>query len=116
MSLLFGRLTENFVTFGTMLASGNSDPAQLAAAAASFRQAAALNASYLVYIGKELTILYWSRLLIDAQVLECSLRPLLICISGFTPERLTPSASVNVICKLSFVKTSHTLTTSVPEK
>ncbi|THG99669.1 hypothetical protein EW026_g2716 [Hermanssonia centrifuga] len=51
MSLLFGRLTENFVTFGTMLASGNSDPAQLAAAAASFRQAAALNASYLVYIG-----------------------------------------------------------------
>ncbi|EKM51815.1 uncharacterized protein PHACADRAFT_262171 [Phanerochaete carnosa HHB-10118-sp] len=48
MSLLFGRLTENFVSFGQTINEGGAD---LASAAANFRHAAALNASYLAYIG-----------------------------------------------------------------
>lgn len=55
MSLLFGRLTNDFVHFGQVLDSaskGNADAqAQLPAAAADFRHSASLNASYLVYIG-----------------------------------------------------------------
>ncbi|EIW81035.1 ste6-like protein [Coniophora puteana RWD-64-598 SS2] len=63
MSLLFGRLTQDFVGFGTDLAlaqaamqSGNQTAIQeteqvLSVAAAGFRHSAALNASYLVYIG-----------------------------------------------------------------
>ena len=58
MSLLFGRLTQNFVEFGTVLNMANAgDPdalQQLGAAAAGFRHAAAQNASYLVYIGMPL--------------------------------------------------------------
>ena len=53
MSLLFGRLTQNFVEFGTVLNMANAgDPdalQQLGAAAAGFRHAAAQNASYLVW-------------------------------------------------------------------
>ena len=60
MSLLFGRLTQDFVNFGSVMANTtSSDPAvaanataALPAAAASFRHSAALNASYLVYIGE----------------------------------------------------------------
>ena len=60
MSLLFGRLTQDFVNFGTVMQSVNSPNATLAqeakaalpAAAAGFRHSASLNASYLVYIGK----------------------------------------------------------------
>lgn len=55
MSLLFGRLTQNFVEFGTTLNEinmGNQTAvAALPAAAEGFRKAAALNASYLTYIG-----------------------------------------------------------------
>ncbi|GJE98503.1 multidrug resistance-associated ABC transporter [Phanerochaete sordida] len=58
MSLLFGRLTQDFVNFGTVMASANAAGpagdqarADLPAAAAAFRHSAALNASYLVYIG-----------------------------------------------------------------
>nr|WCD39452.1 Ste6-2 [Ganoderma boninense] len=55
MSLLFSRLTQDFVTFGTTLnqaQSGDVAAAQaLPAAAAGFKHSAALNASYLVYIG-----------------------------------------------------------------
>lgn len=55
MSLLFGRLTQNFVEFGTTLNEVNmgnqTAVAALPAAAAGFRKAAALNASYLTYIG-----------------------------------------------------------------
>ena len=58
MSLLFGRLTQNFVTFGTVLNESNAGnttaQALLPDAAAGFRSAAALNASYLVYIGAHL--------------------------------------------------------------
>jgi len=55
MTLLFGNLTQDFVQFGTVLneiaqgVPGARD--QLPAAAASFRRGAALNASYLAYIG-----------------------------------------------------------------
>ncbi|KIP08244.1 hypothetical protein PHLGIDRAFT_127165 [Phlebiopsis gigantea 11061_1 CR5-6] len=55
MTLLFGRLIQSFVTFGT--ASQQADPndpsseAALTAAANKFKHDAALNASYLVYIG-----------------------------------------------------------------
>ena len=60
MSLLFGRLTQNIVQFGMTLNKAN-DPtnpdraqaqADLPAAAASFRHASSLNASYLTYIGE----------------------------------------------------------------
>lgn len=55
MSLLFGRLTENFVEFGTVIQQSNlgnaTAQAELPGAAASFRRASALNASYLTYIG-----------------------------------------------------------------
>ncbi|OBZ71083.1 Leptomycin B resistance protein pmd1 [Grifola frondosa] len=55
MSLLFGRLTQDFVDFGVtleMAQSGNATAqADVPAAAQAFRRSAALNASYLVYIG-----------------------------------------------------------------
>ncbi|KAH8825379.1 multidrug resistance protein 1 [Flagelloscypha sp. PMI_526] len=55
MSLLFGRLTQDFVNFGTTLAKANAgDTAaagQIPAVAAQFRHSASLNASYLVYLG-----------------------------------------------------------------
>ncbi|KAI0361184.1 multidrug resistance protein 1 [Trametes cingulata] len=60
MGLLFGRLTQDFVNFGTALTISRdpSDPqaqaaaqAQLPAATAAFKHSSALNASYLVYIG-----------------------------------------------------------------
>ncbi|RPD54666.1 P-loop containing nucleoside triphosphate hydrolase protein [Lentinus tigrinus ALCF2SS1-7] len=59
MSLLFSRLTQDFVEFGTELQlAGSSNAteaaaaqAALPAAAAAFKHSAALNASYLVYIG-----------------------------------------------------------------
>ncbi|KAI0346005.1 P-loop containing nucleoside triphosphate hydrolase protein [Trametopsis cervina] len=59
MSLLFGRLTENFVEFGTTMNAAN-DPTSpthaqavqdLPGAAAAFRHQASLNATYLVIIG-----------------------------------------------------------------
>lgn len=58
MSLLFGRLTQDFVSFGAALNNltlpgpdGDAARANYPQAAAEFRHAAALNASYLVYIG-----------------------------------------------------------------
>ncbi|KAI9573606.1 ste6-like protein [Boletus coccyginus] len=57
MSLLFGRLTQQFVSFGSAEVAYYTDPnnatatQQLQAAAADFRSAAAVNASYLAYIG-----------------------------------------------------------------
>lgn len=56
MTLLFGRLVQAFVNFGTASQTLNpNDPASeavLAAAANAFKHDAAQNASYLVYIGK----------------------------------------------------------------
>ena len=64
MSLIFGNLTQDFVTFGLAenvyyqsLQSNDANAisqAQIAleAAASEFRQNASLNASYLTYIGK----------------------------------------------------------------
>ncbi|KAI0643098.1 P-loop containing nucleoside triphosphate hydrolase protein [Trametes meyenii] len=60
MSLLFGRLTQDFVNFGMTVARSqdSTDPSAASAAkaaipeaAAAFKHSAALNASYLVYIG-----------------------------------------------------------------
>ena len=57
MSLLFGNLTQQFVSFGyteaQYLQNVNSATAlqELQVAAANFRSGAALDASYLVYIG-----------------------------------------------------------------
>ncbi|TBU45834.1 P-loop containing nucleoside triphosphate hydrolase protein [Dichomitus squalens] len=55
MSLLFGRLTQDFVTFGTDVINAQNGVAgaaeDLPIAAAHFKHSAALNASYLVYIG-----------------------------------------------------------------
>ncbi|KAJ3562118.1 hypothetical protein NP233_g9771 [Leucocoprinus birnbaumii] len=49
MTLLFGNLTQDFVAFQTVLNSNNPDA--VPAAADHFRRDAALNASYLTYIG-----------------------------------------------------------------
>ena len=55
MSLIFGRLTQDFVNFQIVrLNADNGDPASIAAlpgVADGFRKATALDASYLVYIG-----------------------------------------------------------------
>ncbi|TCD61612.1 GTPase-activating protein [Steccherinum ochraceum] len=55
MSLLFGNLTQDFVDFETILSIANTGnttaQASVPAAAAHFRHTAALDASYLVYIG-----------------------------------------------------------------
>jgi len=58
MSLLFGNLTQEFVNFGQVVGraqqagpAGEAARAMVPEAAASFRKAAANNASYLVYIG-----------------------------------------------------------------
>ncbi|GLB39978.1 putative P-loop containing nucleoside triphosphate hydrolase protein [Lyophyllum shimeji] len=55
MSLFFGRLTQDYVTFGTVtrLADAGNSTAQalVPEAAARFRHGAALNASYLTYLG-----------------------------------------------------------------
>ena len=55
MSLMFGNLTQDFVNFSTVIQNVNpNDPqssAQVEEAAARFRHVAALDASYLVYIG-----------------------------------------------------------------
>lgn len=55
MSLLFGNLTQDFVEFEAILEQANNgDPNAIAAvpgSAAHFRHTAALDASYLVYIG-----------------------------------------------------------------
>lgn len=55
MSLIFGRITQDFVDFQfTRANADNGDPSSIAAlpaAAENFRKAAGTNASYLVYIG-----------------------------------------------------------------
>lgn len=55
MTLLFGRLIQSFVSFGVALTSSSLDTpegrAALAAAGKDFKHQAALNSSYLVYIG-----------------------------------------------------------------
>jgi len=55
MSLLFGNLTQDFVKFGSVIGQahlGNATAiAEVPVAAAAFRHTAALDASYLVYIG-----------------------------------------------------------------
>ncbi|KAL0958172.1 hypothetical protein HGRIS_000335 [Hohenbuehelia grisea] len=51
MSLLFGRLTQEFVKFAQALITQPPGSSAIEEAAASFRRSAALNASYIVYIG-----------------------------------------------------------------
>jgi len=56
MTLLFGKLTQEFVNFAAVLKEARAGNPQaqagLSAAAAHFRHTASLDASYLVYIGK----------------------------------------------------------------
>jgi len=66
MSLMFGNLTQDFVSFSQDISNlGSGDPnvqANLNAAAASFRHNASLDASYLAYIGMVLIpSLEWRR-------------------------------------------------------
>ncbi|KAF8652628.1 hypothetical protein AX16_004289 [Volvariella volvacea WC 439] len=55
MTLLFGNLTQEFVTFGTLVesiqAGADIDPSVIEEAANAFRNGASRNATYLVYIG-----------------------------------------------------------------
>jgi ATP-binding cassette, subfamily B (MDR/TAP), member 1 len=56
MSLLFGNLTQGFVTFGSILqrshAGDASATAQIPEAAAKFRHTAAQDATYLTFVGE----------------------------------------------------------------
>lgn len=97
MSLLFGNLTKDFVNF-TMLtfASDAGDAAATAAipeAAAAFRRVAALDASYLVYIGEWHIPMIALGGLSDflLQVSECSSARTSICTSGSILARSTQS-------------------------
>jgi ATP-binding cassette, subfamily B (MDR/TAP), member 1 len=60
MSLIFGNLTQDFVTFGTSISeakTGNATAeAQIPIAAAAFRNATARDAADLVYIGELIQI------------------------------------------------------------
>lgn len=53
MSFLFGRLTQDFVNFATAAAAADPQDQSVldAQVVAAFKHSAALNASYLVYIG-----------------------------------------------------------------
>ncbi|KAM6494368.1 multidrug resistance protein 1 [Amanita muscaria] len=51
MTLLFGNLTQDFVSFGIVLNTSPNDAAKISAAAAAFRHSASLDATYLVFIG-----------------------------------------------------------------
>ncbi|KAI0778611.1 multidrug resistance protein 1 [Trametes elegans] len=69
MTLLFGRLTQNFVDFGSTLkaeqkSSDADTQARLAAAAEGLEHEAALNASYLVYIGIGMFVCTYTYMLI----------------------------------------------------
>ena len=55
MSLIFGRLTQDFINFEGVSQADNGDPTSTAAA--DFRKATALDASYLVYIGISLPLI-----------------------------------------------------------
>ncbi|KAF8506439.1 P-loop containing nucleoside triphosphate hydrolase protein [Gautieria morchelliformis] len=62
MSLLFGNLTQAFTDFGKILAQTNppADPATIKAAANHFKSVAALDASYLTYIGLGMLVLTYT--------------------------------------------------------
>jgi ATP-binding cassette subfamily B (MDR/TAP) protein 1 len=51
MTLIFGKLTNQFVGFGALVAQAGADSAALEDAAAAFRKTAALNALWLTLIG-----------------------------------------------------------------
>ncbi|KIL59283.1 hypothetical protein M378DRAFT_27062 [Amanita muscaria Koide BX008] len=51
MTLFFGNLTQDFVSFGIVMNTSPNDAGKVSAAAAAFRNSASLGASYLVYIG-----------------------------------------------------------------
>ena len=58
MSLIFGRLTQDFVNFEiARVKAEQGDSEGLGAAASQFRKSAALDASYLVYIGISLALI-----------------------------------------------------------
>ncbi len=71
MSLLFGRLTQDFVSFETTLNFAHPPGMppnqtaidQIPISAAAFKRSAALNASYLVYIGMFSPAVPWPRAL-----------------------------------------------------
>ena len=123
MSLLFSRLTQDFVEFGTILQETTSSNATLAAiarselpaAAAGFKHSAALNASYLVYIGMCSAVHPIEIAHLNAmQVSVCSCAHTRIWLSGSILARSTRNVSVNDTCSPSFAKISHTLITWVP--
>lgn len=60
MSIIFGRLTFDFVNFGAAVESlhqGTATQQQVDSAAARFRHTASLDASYLVFIGLAMSTL-----------------------------------------------------------
>lgn len=93
MSLLFGNLTQDFVSFAIVLnesKTGNATAiADLPIAAANFRKVAAQDASYLVYIG---LFFYWDPyermvIVVILQDLECLSAHTSTCVCGYTPLR-----------------------------
>ena len=79
MSLLFGNLTQQFVSFSSLLAeanAGNATAAQeIPAAGVRFRSSAGKNASELVYVGQSHKIIKILLALTLLQVSRCSYAP-----------------------------------------
>lgn len=103
MSLLFGNLTQDFVTFGEAVSRAQSGdataPSEVLSAAAHFRHTAANDATYLVYIGELSHRLNFKFHLthISQQVSVCLRARLFSCISGCTLPRSMQSGSAKGI-------------------
>lgn len=118
MTLLFGNLTQNFVEFNQVVGAG-SPPEVIAAAAESFRKSAALNASYLAYIGEFFLGTPPDLQTIDFpshQVSECLCARLSICMFGLIPGRGMPRGFASIIFRRCYDKIFNISTKLEPEK
>ena len=120
MSLLFGNLTQDFVSFANASNNINSnDPdstAKLDQAAANFRHIAAKDASYLTYIGPSLTSPLFpgsKPSIVIVQAWARSFAHTHICVSGSLPQKRLLSEFANFISKQFYGRTLPSLITSV---
>lgn len=120
MSLLFGNLTQDFVTFATIINKASSgDPSaqsQVPAAAASFRSAAGKDAGYLACIGKSERKIGPNSTKSCFKVLASSFAPTYTCLSGCIPAKSMPSVSEKSISKRYYGRIFSTLTKLEPGK
>jgi hypothetical protein len=70
MALIFGNITGEFVKFNQIEASG-ATPEEIAERTRKFREIAALDSTYLVYVGMSITFF-----------------PLNLCVSSYSPPNM----------------------------